>query len=396
MGGGGPFCIACGGRVARKGDMCARAGCPGRKKECGHLNRTQPGSNDQHAQSLALKNHAKWGPIHNAIYNPINNPINNPIYSPISRARQVEAKDAEAEQHFQALKGKHGASEWPFCCYKSGAERIELWDRILRDKTLFLGHEDPRLRGKSIEDLLKDPNFCAYFGTTLRMIIEEWLRWLTKRGSMPKGGNDALDVMLAEAPKDAMPKANNAFDVIPAPAKNAKGAPRAKTSAFDVLMAASKNAKNAVDVMMAAPKNAKKLPIMRAKTKNIKGDAAYGKNRPVLMKPNGRCIGFPFAEKKLGFKVAEICVDGLLYNVTSLERMAQRSLDASSEALGESHFPRSLHRVAGAGSDGRYQDLDAIQAKVLAGKAPPMAKLFMTYSFELKQHLARGLVVLNE
>ena len=75
--------------------------------------------------------------------------------------------------------------------------------------------------------------------------------------------------------------------------------------------------------------------------------------------------------------------------------MAQRSLDASSKALGESHFPRSLHRVAGAGADGCYQDLEAIRATVVAGETPPMATLFITYSFELKQHLADGLVLLD-
>jgi hypothetical protein len=103
------------------------------------------------------------------------------------------------------------------------------------------------------------------------------------------------------------------------------------------------------------------------------------------------CIGEPFAKTKLGFKVAKIHVDGLLYNITSLERMDQRSLEDSSRALGEPHFPRSLHRVAGAGADGRYQDLEAIHTTVLANEVPTMATLFMTYSFELRQHLADDL-----
>ena len=58
-------------------------------------------------------------------------------------------------------------------------------------------------------------------------------------------------------------------------------------------------------------------------------------------------------------------------------------------------FPRSLHRVAGAGADGRYQDLEAIAAKVRAGEVPPMSTLFMTYSFDLKAHLRDGLVLHN-
>ena len=252
---------------------------------------------------------------------------------------QSESRRADAEQHFQSLKGEHGATEWPYSCIKSDAERIDLWDSILRDKTKFLEHEDLRLRGKSIEDLLTDPNFCGYFGTTMCQIIEEWLRWLTKRGAMPMG-NNALDTMLAQPPKQA------------------KGAPKAKA-------------------------------------KRKKGDDAYGKNRPVLTKPNGSCIGGPFAKKKLGFKVAKIHDDVLLYNITSLERMAQRSLEDSSRALGEPHFPRSLHRVAGAGADGRYQDLEAIHATVLANEVPPMVTLFMTYSFELRQHLADDLVVFH-
>jgi hypothetical protein len=94
--------------------------------------------------------------------------------------------------------------------------------------TKFLGHEDLRLRGKSIEELLTDRNFWGYFGATMCQIIEEWLRWLTECGAMFMG-NNALDTMLAQPPKQA------------------KGAPKAK---------------------------------------NKKGDAAYGKNRPVLTKPN--------------------------------------------------------------------------------------------------------------
>ena len=51
--------------------------------------------------------------------------------------------------------------------------------------------------------------------------------------------------------------------------------------------------------------------------------------------------------------------------------------------------------VAGAGTDGRCQDLQAIAAIVRDGGGAPMSTLFMTYSFDLKQHLAAGLVMHN-
>jgi hypothetical protein len=44
------------------------------------------------------------------------------------------------------------------------------------------GGDDARLHNKSLQDLFADPEFCCYFGTTNRLILIEWLRWLTVRG----------------------------------------------------------------------------------------------------------------------------------------------------------------------------------------------------------------------
>ena len=120
--------------------------------------------------------------------------------------------------------------------------------------------------------------------------------------------------------------------------------------------------------------NAAKKAKGEPKTKNKKRDEDYGKNRPILLKPDGKVIGEPFAickmEKKLEFGVAVVHNDGILFNVTSFERTAQKTLDDVSDKLNQLRFPRSLQRITGAGSDGRNQDLEAIQATVRAGGSP--------------------------
>ena len=83
------------------------------------------------------------------------------------------------------------------------------------------------------------------------------------------------------------------------------------------------------------------------------------------------------------------------YTVTSLEKNAHKDLDKVSVDKGELKFPHSLHRVAGAGASGRNQDLDAIRADIANGATPPLSTLFMTYSFDLRVHLAAGTVEHN-
>ena len=55
--------------------------------------------------------------------------------------------------------------------------------RIATDRSLFDGHIDKRLHGKSLDDLFNDPTFSGYLGETGRSLIQEAYMWLTERGS---------------------------------------------------------------------------------------------------------------------------------------------------------------------------------------------------------------------
>ncbi len=64
---------------------------------------------------------------------------------------------------------------------------------MMHDKTLFNHQDDERLRGKSLSELLADPTFSVYFGTTKRLWTQEWLRWLTTRGCIPEDLEHLID-----------------------------------------------------------------------------------------------------------------------------------------------------------------------------------------------------------
>ena len=259
------------------------------------------------------------------------NPINNAKWD----ARRAAQREAQAHAYFQSLKQQHGG-KWPYNRMLSIEKLRDLWFQVFNDKTRFNNTSDVRLHNRSLSDLFSDPFFCGYLGTTMRLVCIECFRWLTKRGST-EFSHKALDKMIAQ---DA--------------AKKAKGAP--------------------------AVKNKKKNP-------------DYAKNRPILLKVDNAVIGEPYAKKKLDFGVVEVHNDAILFNVTSLERWGQKALDDVSDKLNERRFPRSLHRIAGAGADGHLQDYKAIEEIVESGGVAPMATLFLTYSFDLRRHLDAGLLV---
>ena len=100
-------------------------------------------------------------------YNDINNPINN-----LKRKIALRA-DAEA---YLIEHGRTGIL--------SDKLRMEIVMRIATDRSLFDGHIDKRLHGKSLDDLFNDPTFSGYLGETGRSLIEEAYGWLTERGGL--------------------------------------------------------------------------------------------------------------------------------------------------------------------------------------------------------------------
>jgi hypothetical protein len=64
----------------------------------------------------------------------------------------------------------------------SDTMRMAIVEAIATDRSLFDGHIDERLRGKSLDDLFNDPTFSSYLGETGRTLIEEGYMWLTERG----------------------------------------------------------------------------------------------------------------------------------------------------------------------------------------------------------------------
>ena len=75
----------------------------------------------------------------------------------------------------------------------------------------------------------------------------------------------------------------------------------------------------------------------------------------------------------LDFKVDTVFQDDLLTNITFLERTFQRKL----RVVGP--FPKALHRVAGAGADRKYKNLNTDPKQLFC--------LFMSYSFTLCAHI---------
>ena len=82
-------------------------------------------------------------------------------------------------------------------------------------------------------------------------------------------------------------------------------------------------------------------------------------------------------------------------NVTFVEHSALTSLDKVSDEIEEERFPRSLLRIVGTGTSGRYQDFEDIQVTIRSGGTPPLFTMFMPYSFDLRQHLIAGTVIYN-
>ena len=189
----------------------------------------------------------------------------NEKWNPINNARRAAERQAQAHAYFQSLKQQHGGT-WPYKCMLSPNELRDLWVQVFNDKTRFNNTIDVRLHNRSLKDLFADPRFCGYLGTTMCLVRTEYLRWLTKRGST-EFSHKELDKLIAQSA-----------------AKKAKGAPAVK---------------------------------------NKKRNADYGRNRPILLKVDDTVIGEPYAKQQLGFGVVVVHNDGILFNVTSLERWGQ-------------------------------------------------------------------------
>ena len=108
-------------------------------------------------------------------YNPKYNPINNRINNPINSLKRKIALRADTEAYLI----DHGRTG-----ILSDKLRMEIVIRIATDRSLFDGHIDKRLHGKSLDDLFDDPTFSGYLGETGRSLIEEAYGWLTERGSL--------------------------------------------------------------------------------------------------------------------------------------------------------------------------------------------------------------------
>ena len=108
-------------------------------------------------------------------HNDINNPINNPINSPINSLKRKIALRADTEAYLI----EHGRTG-----ILSDKLRMEIVEAIATNRSLFDGHTDKRLHGKSLDDLFDDPTFSGYLGETGRSLIEEAYGWLTERGSL--------------------------------------------------------------------------------------------------------------------------------------------------------------------------------------------------------------------
>ena len=76
----------------------------------------------------------------------------------------------------------------------------------------------------------------------------------------------------------------------------------------------------------------------------------YAKNRPIILKADGRVIGEPYDKEDLEFGGAVVHDDSIHYNVTSIERRSQESLNKVFDDLQEERFLRFIHRIAEAGA----------------------------------------------
>ena len=102
--------------------------------------------------------------------NIINSPIYNRINNPINSLKRKIALRADTEAYLI----EHGRTG-----ILSDKLRMEIVMRIATDRSLFDGHIDKRLHGKSLDDLFNDPTFSGYLGETGRSLIEEAYGWLT-------------------------------------------------------------------------------------------------------------------------------------------------------------------------------------------------------------------------